>query len=150
MRAWKFLTLGTLAALTACGGEPETPEQSAPTAADTVQAAMAQYDPAGFDTITWATAEDAIVRGSVVFSYSCAKCHGRHGEGNGNFVTQGDTLRPPDITVTDWRFLDDREGLREYIYVGSDASMPHWGLEGLRYKDIDAVSAFLIDGIQRR
>ncbi len=133
----------------ACGGEAPEPEQQDPTAADSVAAAMAQFDPAAFDTVTWESHDDAVVRGSVVFSYSCARCHGVHGEGDGGFVTQGDTLRPPDFTETDWRFLGDLEGLREFVYVGATGGMPHWGLEGLKYKDVDAVAKFLIDGLNR-
>ena len=142
------LLLAAVFVTAACGEAPE-PEQSGPSAADSVAAAMAQFDPAGFDTITWENHDEAVVRGSVVFSYSCARCHGRHGEGDGGFVTQGDTLRPPDFTVTDWRFLEDMEGLREFIYVGAVGGMPHWGLEGLKYKDVDAVAKFLVDGLNR-
>ena len=146
----RVLPLFVAAALgtAACGEAPE-PEPEGPTAADSVQMAMTQYDPAGFDTITWESHEDAVVRGSVVFSYSCARCHGRHAEGDGGFVAQGDTLRPPDMTVSDWRFVGDLEGLREFIYVGAEGGMPHWGLEGLKYKDVDAVAKFLIDGLAR-
>lgn len=151
-----LITLGTLAlfsALAACSNaEEEAAAREAAAmaaAADSVEAARAMYDPAGFDTVTWETREDALVRGSVVFSYSCARCHGRFGEGDGNFVTRGDTLRPPDLTVADWRFLDDPDGLREHIYTGTDHGMPNWGLEGLKYKDVDAVALFLIEGLNR-
>ncbi|UCC24314.1 MAG: c-type cytochrome [Gemmatimonadales bacterium] len=149
MPSRSLLPVVTVALMAACGGAPEEAPESGPSAADSVQAAMAQFDPAGFDTVTWASHEDAVVRGSVVFSYSCARCHGRYGEGDGGFVTQGDTLRPPDFTVADWRFAEDLAGLREFIYVGAEGGMPHWGLEGLRYKDVDAVAKFLQDGLNR-
>lgn len=154
MRA--LITLASLAlfaGLASCSNAEEEEAArraaAAQAAADSVEAARAMFDPAGFDTVTWATHDDAIVRGSVVFSYSCARCHGRFGEGDGNFVTRGDTLRPPDMTVADWRFLDDPDGLREHIYTGTDHGMPNWGLEGLKYKDVDAVAIFLIDGLNR-
>lgn len=133
----------------ACGGAEEAEEAQGPTSADSVQAALAQFDPAGFDTVTWETPDDAVVRGSVVYSYSCSRCHGRFAEGDGEFVTQGDTLRPPDITVSDWRFLEDPDGLRQFIYTGAEGGMPHWGLEGLKYRDVDAVATFLTDGLTR-
>ncbi len=149
-------TLATVAlftALAACSNAEEEAAAleaaAAAAAADSVEQARAMFDPAGFDTVTWETNDEAIVRGSVVFSNSGARCHGRVAEGEGNFVTRGDTLRPPDMTVVDWRFLEDPDGLREHIYTGTDHGMPNWGLEGLKYKDVDAVATFLIDGLDR-
>ena len=85
------------------------------------------------------------MRGSVVFQYSCAKCHGSQGYGDGLFVTRGDTLRPPSFHTEDWRFQDDLEGLRRHVYTGTEGGMPHWGMEGLKYRDIDAVAQFILD-----
>lgn len=149
MRGYPILTLTALGFLAACGGESAPPVQEGPSAADSVQAALAQYDAAAFDSIAWATPEDAVVRGSVVFSYSCVRCHGRFGEGDGGFVARGDTLHPPDFTVPDWRFIGNLEGLRQFIFTGAEGGMPHWGLEGLKYRDVDAVAKFLLEGLQR-
>lgn len=150
LRAAALALTGTTFLFAACGGgEPAETEAETPTATDSIQTAMSQFDPAAFDTITWESHNDAVVRGSVVFSYSCARCHGRYGEGDGGFVTQGDTLQPPDLTVADWRFAEDLEALREFIYVGAEGGMPHWGLEGLKYKDVDAVAKFIQDGLSR-
>ncbi|HSM04598.1 MAG TPA: c-type cytochrome [Longimicrobiales bacterium] len=152
MRALVLLSAGALV-LAACGNPEEEAaaraEAAAQAAADSVEVARAQFDATAFDTVTWASRDEALVRGSVVFSYSCARCHGQFAEGDGGFVTRGDTLRPPDITVSDWRFLDDPDGLREFIYTGSDHGMPNWGLEGLKYKDVDAVATFLVHGLNR-
>ena len=153
MRVSTLLALGATLALIGCSNAEEEAAAreaaAAQAAADSVEFAREQFDPMAFDTVTWESRDEAIVRGSVVFSYSCARCHGRYAEGNGGFVTRGDTLKPPDITVSDWRFLDDPDGLREFIYTGSDHGMPNWGLEGLKYKDVDAVATFLIEGLNR-
>lgn len=149
-RAASLALAGATFLFVACGGgEPAETEAQGPSVADSIQTALDQYDPAAFDTVTWESHNDAVVRGSVVFSYSCARCHGTHGEGDGRFVTQGDTLFPPDFTEADWRFAEDLEALRQYIYVGDEGGMPHWGLEGLKYKDVDAVAKFLQDGLNR-
>ena len=153
VRASIFLCVGAALTLAACtsADEREAAQAAAEAraATDSVEVARAQFDAAAFDTVTWTSLDEAVVRGSVVFSYSCAKCHGREAKGDGNFVTRGDTLRPPDLTVADWRFLEDPDGLREFIYTGTDHGMPNWGLEGLRTKDVDAVATFLIEGLRR-
>ena len=131
----------------ACGGEPPAQEQAVqgPTRADSVQLAATAFDPAAFDTITWANQQEAIERGGLVFRISCSKCHGDGGRGNGNFVMQGDTLRPPSFLTKDWRFANDPMGLREQIFTGNVAGMPYWGLVGLKYRDLDAVARYIVD-----
>ncbi len=130
-------------AIAACEPAPEV--EAPPTPADTVAMALASYDAAAFDSISWDTPEDAIVRGSIVFQFSCAKCHGSQGLGNGNFVTRGDTIRPPSFAVDEFRFKDDLDGLRRHVFTGTEGGMPHWGMEGLKYRDIDAVGRFIQD-----
>jgi mono/diheme cytochrome c family protein len=141
----RLLPVSVLLAMAACGGgEPQAEEEAGPTPEDSVAMAAAAYDPSNYDSIQWEAPADAVVRGSVVFSYSCAKCHGRQGYGDGEFVSQGDTLYPPSFHDPEWRFSGDVDGLREQIYTGTPQGMPHWGLEGLKYRDIDAVSRFIL------
>lgn len=131
----------------ACGGEPpaQEPAMQGPTRADSVQLASTAFDSAAFDTIAWANQQEAIERGGLVYRISCAKCHGDGGRGNGNFVFQGDTLRPPSFLTQDWRFADDPMGLRKQIFTGNVAGMPYWGLVGLKYRDLDAVARYIVD-----
>lgn len=145
-RVWPALLLTAVA----CSGEPRQEAQAEPGAADSVLMAEARYDPANFDTIQWQTPEEAIVRGSVVFSASCAICHGRQGYGDGGFVSQGDTLHPPSFHQPDWKYAEDPEGLRKLIFTGAEGGMPHWGLEGLKYRDVDAVVHFILDDLRKR
>jgi hypothetical protein len=114
-------------ALAACGGGGS---EQADTPADSVALALEQYDPALFDTITWASDSSQINRGGIVWAFSCKKCHGQLGKGDGGQVMDGDTIRPPDFT-TQWRFGTDDEGLIKAIYGGSAEGMPHWGISGL-------------------
>ncbi len=135
------------AVLSACGAEPEVQEQG-PDRADTVALAMATFDPAAFDSIAWETSDDAVDRGRLVYRISCSKCHGNAGEGDGGFVMNGDTLRPPSFVQPDWRFAEDGSGLRRQIFVGNVAGMPYWGLVGLKYRDIDAVARYVREGLR--
>lgn len=146
--AHRLTLLGSILLLAACGPSAEereamAAEQRALAAADTVAEAEAAFDVAAFDTVRWVATDSAIARGHTVFSYSCQKCHGDAGDGSGGFVAQGDTLRPPSFLTEDWRFSDDHEGLRHQIFVGTASGMPHWGLEGLKPRDIDAVAHFI-------
>lgn len=147
MRRLFCLTL-SLAWLAACGGgePPAEAEVEGPNRADSVAMAAASYDASVFDTISWDEQPmSAVERGSLVYRISCAKCHGEVGRGNGDFVYQGDTLQPPSFLAEDWRFAGDPDGLREYIFTGNVVGMPYWGLVGLQYRDIDAVSRFITD-----
>ena len=130
----------------ACGEEPEQEVvPQGPTRADSVALAEAAFDATVFDTISWDGDQTAVERGGVVFSYSCRKCHGDGGRGNGNFVFQGDTLRPPSFLATDWQYAEDGIGLRERIFSGNAAGMPYWGLAGLKYQDVDAVADYIVE-----
>ena len=137
----------------ACGPSAEereaiAAEQRALAAADTLAQAEANFDAAAFDSVSWVATDSAVARGQVVFQYSCRKCHGEAGDGSAGFVAQGDTLRPPSFLPEDWRFADDQEGLRRQIFVGTSNGMPHWGLEGLKPRDIDAVAHYIRFGLR--
>ncbi len=142
-----FPIIAALAWIGACGGEPpaQEPVAQGPSRADSVQIAATAFDSAAFDTITWKNQQEAIERGGLVYRISCSKCHGDGGRGNGNFVFRGDTLRPPSFLTKDWRFADDPMGLRKTIFTGNVFGMPYWGLVGLKYRDLDAVSRYIVD-----
>jgi mono/diheme cytochrome c family protein len=139
-------TVVAFAWLGACAAEaPQEEVPQGPTRADSVGMAMEAFDAAAFDTIQWESSQAAIERGGLVYRISCAKCHGDGGRGNGNFVMQGDTLRPPSFLAADWRFAGDGVGLRQQIFSGNVAGMPYWGLVGLKYRDVDAVARYITD-----
>lgn len=150
MRAYVPL-LVALTWLAACRGQPPQPDQQALRAArDSVQAdsvAMvdAIFDTAAFDTITWKSKSDLIDRGAVVYRVSCTLCHGEGGKGKTDFVFNGDTLSTPSFLVKDWALAKDPTDLRRRIFTGNAADMPHWGVIGLSYRDVDAAAHYITD-----
>lgn len=137
------LTLASIGTI-ACGPAPEPMEEvQGPTRADTVVMAMEAFDETVFDTIAWESDQARSDRGSLVFNISCSKCHGPRGAGDGGFVMQGDTLRPPSFLRPEWPLAQAPIALRQYIFSGNAAGMPYWGLVGLKYRDIDAVAHFI-------
>ena len=137
-----------LAWLGACGGK--APQQDPKVARDSIRAdsvalADSVFSPAAFDTIKWKSKAEAIERGSLVFKISCVRCHGDGGGGRTNVVFQGDTLNPPSFLGKDWALATDTMGLRKKIFSGNVAGMPHWGLIGLHYRDVDAVARYITD-----
>lgn len=148
----RLLAAGTallVGAVAACEGAPPAEEvPQGPTAEDSVQMAAQQFDASAFDTIAWDSAGAAHQRGSIVFTYSCAKCHGPRGFGDGGFIAEGDTLHPPSFHRAAFPFDGDLEGLRLQIYTGRPGGMPHWGLVGLDYRDVDAVARYILDELR--
>ena len=126
---------GSDAPADAAGDEPEALAAAVP-------------DPALFDSIAWPAPSAAVQRGATVYMYSCAKCHGDRGAGDGNYRLQGRLLKPPSFLAADWQYGDDLPGLREAVYRGNDRGMPHWGNAGLAARDIDAVARYIMDGLR--
>ncbi|MDH3733957.1 MAG: cytochrome c [Gemmatimonadota bacterium] len=142
------LPILALAFLAACG--PSAEEQQAArdegirfARADSTAQAEVLYDPAGFDTITWASPDSALSRGTTVFLYSCRRCHGSTGLGDGD-LAQEHGIVMPDVTAAGWQFAGDLEGIRHRVFVGHESEMPNWGLHGLPYRDVDAVARYIL------
>jgi mono/diheme cytochrome c family protein len=126
-----------------CGGSGDGQSAGRGAAIDTVALATALLTPETFDTVQWPSDSAAVDRGAVVWTYSCRKCHGDWGAGDGGFVQRGDTVRPPSFHVAEWRFADDRHGMREQVFTGTNDGMPHWGMVGLKPRDVDAVTLYI-------
>lgn len=142
MRRLALLLMAT-AAVAAC--QQGQSDNAQPNAADTVAVAEAEYNPAVFDTVKWASDSVRLARGADVFKWGCAECHGPQGRGDGGKVTeQGDTLRPPDFQQTAWRLAGDTDAVRRKVYTGNTRGMPHWGLRRMEPRDIDAVAAYVL------
>lgn len=148
-----IVTLTVLTWLGACGGEapPPPPAEEPPptlTRADSVEMALAAFDSTVYDTIQWASDDDAIKRGGLVYRVSCMTCHGEGGTGGRGFIVEGDTLRPPSFVTASWPFASDPVGLRRRIFSGAILGMPYWGLVGMTEKDVDAVARYITEALR--
>jgi mono/diheme cytochrome c family protein len=146
------LTLALALATVTCGPSAEDQAAAAAAAAaaaeDSLQnASVVAYDASVFDTLTWESPAKRAERGVQVYNFSCARCHGPTGLGDAGFVRQGDTLRPPSFREPTWAMAGNIDAVRRAIFVGTASGMPHWGLEGLKPEAVDAVSAYIVEGM---
>ena len=139
----RFAILVLICGAAACQ-KSNTQVGAAPNAADTVQVAAAEFAPAAFDTVKWASDSVRLARGADVFKWGCAECHGPSGHGDGGKVINGDTLRPPNFHDAAWHLASDTQAVRKKVYSGNVRGMPHWGLRRMELRDIDAVSAYVL------
>jgi cytochrome c len=133
----------------ACGGGEEVTVEEQQQAlraarADSVAQAEAVYDPAVYDTISWENDGERWERGGVVWSFTCQRCHGADGKGQGADAV-GFDIEVPDLTSADWELAGDVEAIRHVIFVGHDSEMPSMGIVGLSYKDTDAAAHYIND-----
>lgn len=128
-----------------CGGEPaqEAPSPAARADAEVARADSA-WDPAVFDTVTWNRAVTRSDRGRTVYYYSCSKCHGPEGEGQGSMARRNE-LEVPSIVAPDWAYDGRVDSIRRAVFVGHRSGMPSWGLTDLTLRDLDAVAYYVDD-----
>lgn len=136
------LVVSGLLVLGACGGESEAEIEArrAQAERDSIAMADSMFNPAVFDTVKWENADARLERGALVWRTSCEKCHGAGGQGGGELAQQFELEVPPLALDT-----TDVAGIRRAIFVGHEGAMPEWGLHGLKYRDIDAVTAKIIE-----
>lgn len=156
LREWTGIVVLGLVAATACGGAAEeagmeggqdtlarqnTAEMLGDARADSVARAEEAYRPAAFDSITWPSENERFTRGEIVWNFSCGDCHGWEGRGDGPVATRHE-YDVPDFTAVGWN-AGDVDSLRHRVYVGHESEMPSWGLYGLTYRDVDAVTYYI-------
>lgn len=124
-----------------CGGEP-APGTDGRDAE--VARAESAWDAAAFDTVTWNRAVARSDRGRAVYYYSCSKCHGPEGEGQGSRARR-DELEVPSIVAPDWAYDGRIDSIRRAVFVGHRSGMPSWGLTDLSLRDLDAVAYYVDD-----
>ena len=137
------VALAAVAALAVGYGCEPAPEPGETGEAAIVEQASRAYSAAAYDTVRWASEEEAIARGRDIFKWACAECHGPEGRGDGGRVVDGDTIRPPSFQADDWPYADDPDALHRKVFIGNDLGMPHWGLRQMRPRDIVAVERYI-------
>ena len=115
--------------------------------ADSVAQAAAAWDPAAFDSIAWDDDALRLERGQMVWSFSCAKCHGAGGSGDGELAREH-KLTMPTLLDPGWALAGNIEEIRHTIFVGHASEMPNWGLVGLKARDLDAVAYYIEAGLR--
>lgn len=139
---WITAGLAMMLVVPACEvGREETGAVESEAAA--VAEADRTYDPAAYDTVSWASDQAAVDRGRDIFAWACADCHGEEGRGDGGRVIDGDTIRPPSFHEEEWPYADDPDALHRKVFVGNTLGMPHWGLRQMRPRDIVAVERYI-------
>lgn len=141
-----------LLAVGACQEEPP-PEwrEAAERAANrrTAERAEALYDSTAYDTVSWRSGYARGERGRVVYDYSCARCHGEDGRGNGPLAVE-EGLEVGSLVGPDWIYDADVPALRRRIFTGHGPGMPAWGLTELSPRDVDAVAYFIDERLPER
>ena len=140
MRWIRVTAVVAIAGLGACDAQDEA---AADREALEVAEAAEAYDPAAYDTVSWASDTAAVNRGRDIFKWVCAECHGERGLGDGGRVIDGDTIRPPSFQQEDWTYADSPEALHRKVFIGNTLGMPHWGLRQMRPRDIVAVERYI-------
>lgn len=135
--------------LAACSGGERWTGESAAEAVDSAALAAAQFDAAAFDTIEWKDQAARLERGEVVWRFSCSKCHAADGSGGGD-VADALGLDVPSLLRSGRTAADDSATIQREIYVGTNEGMPNWGLHGLKLRDIDAVTAYIVDVLRAK
>ena len=115
--------------------------------ADSTAQASAAWDPAAFDSIAWDEDAARLERGQVVWSFSCARCHGASGRGDGEVAAEHN-LTMPTLLDPGWALAGNIEEIRHTTFVGHTSEMPNWGLVGLKARDLDAVAYFVDAGLR--
>ncbi len=137
-----LLVLGA-AALGACEGhEFHPPDREA-----RVAAADSIFSEELFDTLTWSSNAERMQAGNLVFADECRRCHGPLGRGDTEYARNRD-LEVPSLVEPDWRFADDPEAVRRFVFTGHEG-MPTWGVAGLTPRQIDAAAHYLVDQLRQ-
>ncbi|MCA9764517.1 MAG: cytochrome c [Gemmatimonadetes bacterium] len=125
-------------AAAACGHEFEPPDRQA-----RVDSLAARFSLAMFDSIAWESENLRETAGNLVFAERCVRCHGPLGRGDTDYA-RARGVAVPSLVQADWP-LAAIDSLRRTIYVGHEEGMPIYGDGAVTLRDIDAVSAYVLE-----
>ncbi len=134
--------LALLAAVGCKGHEFHPPDK----AQQVVQADSA-YSPVAFDTIHWPSDTGRLLAGNEVYARKCDKCHGPLGDADTDYAREH-LLNVPSLVQADWKLAGDRDAVRHKIFTGHEKGMPTWGVAELSVREIDAVTAYVLDQLR--
>jgi mono/diheme cytochrome c family protein len=103
---------------------------------------VAAYDPAIFDSVSWADSSALLLEGNTVYSEQCRRCHGQLGRGDTDYARERN-LAVPSLVAPDWP-MADLDSLRRMIFVGHESGMPVFGDHDLTPRQIDATAAYIL------
>lgn len=133
------VVVAAIASLSAC----EKVEYEPPDRGERVAEAEILYRTEFFDTIQWASLDEQIRDGAVVFLTHCRRCHGPTGDGDTEYAAQRG-MEVPSLLRADWPHGTDMDSVRRRIFAGHPAGMPTWGVAGITPREIDAVAAYVL------
>jgi mono/diheme cytochrome c family protein len=121
-----------------CGHDFEPPDRG-----QRVREAEAAFNPALFDSVTWASDSVRAVEGNLVYAEKCRRCHGPLGRGQTDYARER-RLEVPSLVEREWA-LAGPDTLRHLIFVGHEDGMPIYGEGGISPRDIDAVAHYILE-----
>ena len=127
------------AALAACGSHEFEP----PDRGERVREALAEYTPAMFDTVVWASEEDRTLLGNEIYVEKCRNCHGPLGRGQTDYARE-QGLDVPSLVELDWP-LAVADSLHKAVFAGHENGMPIYGDGTLSPREIDAVTGYILE-----
>lgn len=136
-----WLALVTLAL--GCGKKEFEP----PSDETRVSEAVADFDPAWFDTIEWADNEQMLIDGASVYASTCRDCHGTMGAG-GTAYAATRQLAVPSLVSENWEHRDDLPSVRRIVFSGHLGGMPTHGIAGISLREIDAVARYVLEQLR--
>lgn len=134
--AWVMVVLALGAG--ACGGHEFEP----PDRAQRSHLAAAAYAAALFDTVVWASPDEAAVEGNTVYVSECRNCHGPLGRGDTEYARERG-LQVPSLVEAGWARAEV-DSVRRAVYGGHEAGMPVFGVNALTLRDVDAVARYVV------
>lgn len=145
MRRSSALAAVILAAATSsgCGDHEFHP----PSEEERLSVADSLYSPAAFDTLTWASDQERIQAGNLVYADECRRCHGPVGRGHTDYAVERD-LEVPSLVEPEWELARDLAEIRRRVFTGHIGGMPAWGVAQLTPRQVDAVAFYIINQLR--